>query len=47
MAMHLVIEREISIRGLRLDIALSNEIIEVDAADLGVEGVHPVSALLG
>ena len=44
--MYLVIDREIAKWRLRFDIALAKEIIKIDPADLWVECVHPVSALL-
>ena len=44
--MCLVIDREIAKWRLRFDIALAKEIIEINPADLWVESVHPVSALL-
>lgn len=44
--MDLVATWEISKGRLRLNVALAYEVIEVDSTYLGVEGIHPVSALL-
>ena len=42
----LSVNEPLTIRRLWLDVALAEQVIQVDAADLRVKGIHPVPALL-